>query len=96
VHQHQIPSLEVLKATHDFPTLYTFKAIGKADEAFHTRVLVGVKEVLGFDEDPTHLVRESQGGRHVAITIEVRLATPEEIQAVYRRILEVDGLTLLL
>ena len=90
-----IPSIEVLKATHDFPTQYTFKAIGKAEADFVHRVVSSVREELGRTEDPPHRVREAAGGRHVAVTLELRLANAEQIRAVYERILKVEGLTLL-
>ena len=90
-----IPSLEVLKATHDFPTQYTFKAIGKAEADFVRRVVTSVREELGHESDPPHRVREAAGGRHVAVTLELRLANAEQIHAIYERLLAVEGLTLL-
>lgn len=90
-----IPSIEVLKATHDFPTHYTFKAIGKAEADFIERVVTAAKEAMGSDQDPTHYAREASGGRHVAVTLEMRLASAEQIRSVYERILGLEGLVLL-
>jgi putative lipoic acid-binding regulatory protein len=94
--QHPLPSLEVLKATHRFPTQYTFKAIGQNEADFVGRVLESVRAELGHDAPPPHQVREAAGGRHIAITLELRLATAEQILGIYRSILTVDGLVLLL
>ncbi len=91
-----LPSIEVLKATHRFPTQYTFKAIGKAESDFVRRVLDSVRTELGHQSDPPHSTREAAGGRHIAVTLELRLATPEQILAVYQCLLTVEGLVILL
>ena len=47
------------------------------------------------DRDPPFSVRETPGGRHVAVTMEPVVRTPEEVLAVYRRLLKLSGLVLL-
>lgn len=91
-----IPSVELLNSTHKFPGPYIFKAIGTRDTGFVARVVAAAREALQMDQDPPHEERTSSGGNHVAVTVTVRVPTPEAVQAVYRRLLSVSGLILLL
>lgn len=90
-----IPSLELLEATHQFPGIYIFKAIGTQDAGFVARVVAAVREALKLTTDPPHEERASEGGRHVAVTITVRVPSAAEVRAVYERLLTVRGLAIL-
>ena len=90
------PSIELLKATHRFPGPYTFKLIGHSQELQVAGVLALVKEHLGTTEDPPHRVRESEKQNHIALTLEITVTRPEEIIALYEKLIEVPGLILLL
>lgn len=90
-----IPSKELLEATHKFPGIYIFKAIGTQDAGFTARVIAAVREELKLTIDPPHEERQSQGGRHVAVTVTVRVQSAAEVRAVYERLLTVRGLAIL-
>jgi putative lipoic acid-binding regulatory protein len=91
----KLPSVELLEETHQFPTNYMFKVIGKGDNAFIARAVAIVREELFLDEDPPYSVREPNSGRHVAVTLEPLVRDAEQVVAIYRRLMELEGLVLL-
>lgn len=90
------PSVELLESNHSFPGVYRIKAIGKSDGDFLGRVLIAVERHVAATSDVDHAVRETRGGRHVAVTLDVSVTTAEQVRAIYAEIGEVEGLTLLL
>jgi putative lipoic acid-binding regulatory protein len=91
-----LPTVDLLEQTHAFPGTYVFKAIGKADRGFLARVVAAVREELSFEVDPPSRVRETVGGRHLAVTLEPIVQSPQQVLAVYRRLGMLDGLVMLL
>lgn len=91
-----IPSEEQLAGAHEFPGVYQFKAIGSVEGEFRRRVVEMVTEAVGSEESIEISVRETPGGRHVALTMNVNVESPEQVRAIYARILKVEGLILLL
>jgi uncharacterized protein len=92
----ELASIELLENTHQFPCIFMFKAIGRAEDGFVGRVVAAVRDELGHDQDPRYTVRQARGGRHVAVTIEPTVQTPQQVLAVYRRMQVVAGLVMLL
>ena len=45
----ELPSIELLEATHEFPGPYIFKAIGRVENGFAARVVAAVREELALD-----------------------------------------------
>jgi putative lipoic acid-binding regulatory protein len=90
------PSLDLIKANHLFPGPYIFKVIGKNEPAFVARVVAAVREELGYLEDPLFTSREAEGGRHIAVTLELFFEKPETVLLVYERLFKLQGLVLLL
>jgi putative lipoic acid-binding regulatory protein len=91
-----LPTIELLEATHTFPGVYVFKVIGRAEGAFAERVVAGAREALGRDVDPPFKIREAVGGRHVAVTLEPHVETAHQVLAVYRRLCATEGVVLFL
>jgi uncharacterized protein len=89
------PSVELLESTHQFPGTYQIKAIGRADDDFVGRVISAACSELATPSELDHSLRVTPGGRHVALTIEITVQTAEQVRAVYARIQEVEGLTIL-
>lgn len=87
-----LPAVELLDATHTFPGRYTFKAIGRYDDAFVARIVGAVRDELDAETDPPYKLRTSSGGRHVSVSLEPEVESPEQVLAVYRRIGDVPGL----
>lgn len=90
-----LPALELLESTHHFPGPYTFKAIGKNERGFVARTIAAAREAMAAAVDPPFSVRETAGGRHVAVTLNVPIDRPEQVLAVYRRMQKLAGLVLL-
>ena len=42
----QLPAIELLESTHQFPGPYMFKVIGRVDNGFVARVVAAVREEL--------------------------------------------------
>jgi putative lipoic acid-binding regulatory protein len=90
-----LPTIELLENAHEFPGPYMFKVIGKADGNLLARTVAGVRMELGLETDPPFRVRESVGGRHVAITLEPFVASATQVLAVYRRLKSTEGIMVL-
>jgi putative lipoic acid-binding regulatory protein len=90
-----IPAIELLEATHQFPGRYMFKVIGKSDHGFVARVVAAVRDELDEPADPPFRVRETAGGRHVAVTLTPTVQTAHQVLAVYRRVQKMAGLVML-
>jgi putative lipoic acid-binding regulatory protein len=90
-----MPAIQLLEATHEFPGCYMFKVIGRSERGFAARVVAAVRDELAEAADPPFRVRESAGGRHVAVTLTPTVQTAEQVLAVYRRIRGMAGLVML-
>lgn len=91
-----LPSIEVLEQAHEFPCTYTIKAIGATQADFVNSVLEGVQSELQLEELPRHSLKETSGGRHASVTLELDVQTPHQVLAVYARIQTMEGLVLIL
>lgn len=89
------PSVELLESVHQFPGTYQIKAIGVSENDFADRVVAAVQDELPAPSDLEHSIRFTRGGRHVAITLDVTVQTPEQVRAIYERLQQIAGLTLL-
>lgn len=87
-----LPSVELLENTHQFPCPYTFKVIGKWEQGFVARAVAAVREELEGEVDPPYSVRQTSAGRHVAVTVEPRVQNAWEVLAVYQRLSLLPGL----
>lgn len=91
-----LPAIELLEMRHSFPCHYTFKVIGYADGNFTARVVACVRDELKLDSDPPFSLRNTEHGRHVAVTIEPMCETSQQVLAIYSRLSGMDGLVMLL
>jgi len=89
------PSEELLESTHLFPGVYQIKAIGVAPNDFEARVVEAVVAELAGPSDLDYSVRATPGGRHVALTLDLSVQTAAQVRAIYARLRELEGLTLL-
>ena len=90
------PSTDLLESTHSFPGVYKIKAIGQNQADFETRLLETVRAELFGASELEHSVRSTQGGRHVAVTLDVIVQSAEQVRGLYAKIRELDGLLYLL
>ncbi len=89
------PALDLLESSHTFPGPYIFKVIGKNEGGFLARAIAAVREELAQEIDPPFRVRESVGGRHIAVTLEPKVQSAGQVLAVYRRLSVMVGLVMM-
>ena len=87
---------DLLESSHEFPGIYKIKAIGLVDDQFEARVLDAIRPELAEPSEIGYSVRSTPGGRHVALSLDLKVESAEQVRAIYSRIKEVEGLTLLL
>jgi uncharacterized protein len=92
----QLPSAELLEATHQFPCVYAFKAIGLSTDCFTGRVLAAVKLELEADAEPAFSTRTTAGGKHTSVTVEPKVESAEHVIAIYLRIHQLEGIVMVL
>ncbi|OAI45343.1 hypothetical protein AYO44_02760 [Planctomycetaceae bacterium SCGC AG-212-F19] len=92
----ELGSIELLENTHQFPCRFMFKAIGRAETGFVSRVVAAVRDELAHEQDPPYRFRQAQGGRHVAVTLEPIVQNAHQVLAVYQRMRKVAGVVMLL
>ncbi len=92
----ELPSIELIEATHQFPGRFIFKIIGRVENGFTARVVAAVREELEDEVDPPYSVREAVGGRHVAVTLEPTIRSAYQVLAVYRRVRTLTGVVMMM
>ena len=86
----------LLESVHSFPGPYQFKVIGTASDDFVTRVVNAAGGHLENLDELVHRVRETPGGRHVAVTLELQLQSAAQVKAIYESLRQVEGIAMLL
>lgn len=92
----QLPPVELLNSTHQFPGPFVFKAVGKAEEGFLGRVVATARETGRLEADPDFTVRQSTTGKHVSVTVSVEVKNAEQVLEIYSALSDLKGLELLL
>jgi putative lipoic acid-binding regulatory protein len=93
--RNDLPSIELLESTHTFPGPYMFKVIGLAERGFVARTVAAVREELVQAIDPPFRVRETAGGKHVAVTLQPVVQTARQVLSIYGRLRGLAGLVVL-
>ncbi|GAC1303218.1 MAG: hypothetical protein NVSMB14_11830 [Isosphaeraceae bacterium] len=89
------PSVELLESTHSFPCQYQIKAIGRTEADFVSHAVDAVVGELASALELDYTIRSTQGGRHVALTLDITVQNAEQVRSIYAKLHEVKGLTLL-
>ena len=87
---------DLLTSVHHFPGSYIIKAIGRSQEDFVGRVVLAARTSLERAADVHYSVRSTPHGRHVAVTLELTVLTPDEVLQVYKALRIINGLKVLL
>ena len=91
----KFPPLDLLKATHTFPGTYTFKVIGENQNSFPERV-VEAALIAAPESQPKPSVRETESGKHIAVTLEIRAESADRVIRVYEELVKLKGTVLVL
>ncbi|MFM8269209.1 MAG: DUF493 domain-containing protein [Pseudomonadota bacterium] len=94
--QAKFPPLDLLKSTHQFPGTYTFKVIGEHQNSFPERVVEAALKAAGENSQPRHTLRETESGKHIAVTLEVRVENAESVIRIYEELVKIKGAILVL
>ena len=78
-----------------FPSVFTFRAVGAAEDAYLARCVARVEQLLGRPVERSD-TRPSSQGRWVSVRLAVEVRTADEIRAVYAALHEVDGTRMVL
>jgi len=91
-----LPSIEALEHAHEFPGPFTYKVFGPNDDAFVDRTRQAAISIVGEDASLDLSHRASSHGRHTCVTLEVQVASAQEVLDVYAALREVDGVRMML
>ena len=90
-----VPSEDLLESTHPFPGTYQIKAIGASDDDFVGRVVEAAASELATPSELDHSVRMTPNGRHVSLTLDITVQSADQVRAIYAKLRDVKGVTLL-
>jgi len=73
-----------IKDLLELPSIYTFKVIGEANQAFESELRAQVEHKLGRPlQEQECAVRQSGGGKYLSFTFKLNMNTLEEIYEMY-------------
>jgi uncharacterized protein len=81
---------ELLMATHEFPGTYLFKVIGYQRNDFVGRTMDAVRDVIGRALPLTPQTRQTESGKHIAVTLEPFVDDCDQVLDIYSNFREVD------
>lgn len=87
---------ELLNNTHEFPCAVMIKAIGQQENDFPARVVAVVRVCLQLSADPEFTVRDTQGGRHVGVTLDPIFANADQVLDVYEALKNLEGIVMVM
>ena len=83
-------------ARHTFPGPFTFKVIGRTDGNFTARVVAEVRNELQLEIDTPYRFSSARNGAHVSVTLDPECDSPQQVLAIYSRLMGLDGVIMLL
>lgn len=92
-----IPSVEALEAVHRFPDWYTMKVFGPGGGDFASSCVAEIATFMGGDSERYKTsTRLSKEGNHVCVTILAYYQNPQDVQAFYRQLAELDDVRMIM
>lgn len=89
-------AIRLLEATHAFPCPFLIKVIGRAEDAFLSRIVAAPCAAQRLEQDPPYRIRQTPQGRHIAVTFEPTVGSAAEVLEIYRSIRQVEGIVLIM
>jgi len=80
----------------EFPTRYTFKAIGHHTREFSDQVFQAARDALGGERKVELRTRLSRQGAYLSVTLTAQIESADELKAVYAVLRKVEGVITLL
>jgi putative lipoic acid-binding regulatory protein len=89
-------ALELLDKHHQFPSQYMFKVIGFGGPGFAEDVACAAEAVLGpLDRTSCLRCRPSSGGKYLSVTLEMEMASAQQVLDIYAALRTVQGVVIL-
>ena len=88
--------LESLRAVHEFPGKFLFKAIGPNTEGFVSQVVQSAINLAGPHSAPEVDTRVSAQGNHTSVTVTVVMESAENVLEVYDLLRNIEGVAYVL
>ncbi len=95
-HPAQPSAQELLDAVHSFPCEFHIKVIGATENDFIGRVVAAVISAEVAETDIEYTSRETAGGRHTSVSINVLAQSSDHVMAIYGAIRTVDGVVMVM
>lgn len=87
---------ELLDAVHSFPCDFHIKVIGATENDFIGRVVAAVISAEVAETDINYTSRETTGGRHTSVSIDVIAQSSDHVMAIYAAIRTVHGVVMVM
>ena len=87
---------ELLDAVHSFPCEFHIKVIGATENDFIGRVVAAVISAEVAETDIKYTSRETAGGRHSSVSIDVLAQSSDHVMAIYAAIRTVEGVVMVM
>ena len=88
--------IERLEELHTFPGPFTMKVIGAQSDGFVELVLSTVQGELQLDETPQHSLKRTPNGRHISVTVDMRVESARQVAGLYVRLQSMDEVQFLM
>lgn len=90
------PPIDLLKANHSFPGPYIFKVIVENRSGLLDEVMELLDQAVQRKLSGNKTQRESSGGKHASLTLELVMMSAEEIHTIYATLKTISGVVLIL
>ena len=87
---------EAVEREMRLPAVASYSFVGDSSPSYHARLVSTVEDVVGAASVRRQSTRPSKGGKYAAYHFEVFHATFDEVEALYRRVCDLEGTRLVL
>ena len=82
---------EAVEREMRLPAVVSYSFVGDSSPSYHARLVSTVEDVVGAGSVRRQTSRPSKSGKYAAYHFDVFHATFDEVEALYRRVCELDG-----
>lgn len=82
---------EAVEREMRLPAVVCYSFVGDSSPSYHARLVSTVEDVVGVGSVRHQSSRPSRGGKYAAYKFEVFHVTFDEVEALYRRVCQLDG-----
>ncbi len=82
---------EAVEKEMRLPAVVSYSFVGDSSPSYHARLVSTVEDVVGVGSVRRQTSRISRGGKYAAYKFDVFHATFDEVEALYRRVCDLEG-----